>query len=210
MGPPGAGKGTYAQALIKRVPIPQISTGDLLRKAVQDGTALGKLAKEFMDKGSLVPDQLIIDMMSERLGQADCQTGFLLDGFPRTEGQAEALDRMLNLKKITLGAAVNIVVDRDILMKRLTGRRVCKQCGANFNIHTMRPKVESICDRCGGELFQRQDDREETIGNRLTVYEKQTRPLIEYYKKKELLKEVQAVGEVIDVVDQIISLVPLS
>ncbi|HZT35830.1 MAG TPA: adenylate kinase [Nitrososphaera sp.] len=206
LGPPGAGKGTYAQELTRRESIPQISTGDLLRKAVQGNTPLGQQAKEYMDKGALVPDALIINMMQERLGQEDCQRGFLLDGFPRTEGQAEAMDRMLSEKKQGLDVVINILVDRDILMRRLTGRRVCKNCGQNFNIYTMKPKVEGICDRCGGELFQRQDDREETIGNRLAVYEKQTAPLIEYFRKKALLKEIKAEGEVSGVVDKICAL----
>ncbi len=203
LGPPGAGKGTYAKELIDRYGIPQISTGDLLRQAVKDGTPLGKKAKDYMDKGALVPDELIVDLIKERLGQPDCEKGFLLDGFPRTEKQAEALERLLEAQKIKLNAVINLEVAHDILMQRLTGRRLCKKCGENFNIYTKKPLKENVCDKCQGELYQRNDDKVETIENRLVVYSKQTQPLIAYYQKRSILKTVVAEGPIVEVVKKI-------
>jgi adenylate kinase len=198
LGPPGAGKGTYSQRLIEKFKVPQISTGDILRDSVKKRTELGKKAKEYMDKGLLVPDELIIEIVEDRIKADDCKNGFLLDGFPRTVEQANALEFLLNKNKLKLDAVINIIVKNDVLFKRLTGRRLCKNCGANYNIYTLPPQKEGICDKCGGELYQRDDDKPETIEKRLVVYEKQTKPLIDYYKKKNLLKEIEASEGTID------------
>jgi len=198
LGPPGAGKGTYSQRLIEKFKVPQISTGDILRDAVKKGTELGKKAKEYMDKGLLVPDELIIEIVEDRIKADDCKNGFLLDGFPRTVEQADALEFLLNKNKLKIDSVINIIVKNDVLFKRLTGRRLCKNCGANYNIYTLPPQKEGICDKCGGELYQRDDDKPETIEKRLVVYERQTTPLINYYKKKNLLKEIEASEGTID------------
>jgi len=198
LGPPGAGKGTYSQRLIEKFKVPQISTGDILRDSVKKRTELGKKAKEYMDNGLLVPDELIIEIVEDRIKADDCKNGFLLDGFPRTVEQANALEFLLNKNKLKLDAVINIIVKNDVLFKRLTGRRLCKNCGANYNIYTLPPQKEGICDKCGGELYQRDDDKPETIEKRLVVYEKQTKPLIDYYKKKNLLKEIEASEGTID------------
>ncbi len=190
LGAPGAGKGTQAKKIIEKNPIPQISTGDLLRAAVAAGTALGKEAKSYMDKGELVPDSVVLGMVEERLKQDDCKKGYILDGFPRNTKQAEALDNMLGSLNMSLTAALSVDVQFDLLMKRLTGRRTCKSCGQMFNIYSNAPKKDGACDKCGGELFQRDDDREETIKKRLEVYNAQTAPLIDYYGKKNILKSV--------------------
>ncbi len=198
LGPPGAGKGTYSQKLIDIYKIPQISTGDILRAAVKAGTQMGLKAKEFMDKGALVPDDVIIGIVNERIKEPDCKNGFLLDGFPRTVPQADALADIFSKNALKLDGVINIIVDKDVLFKRLTGRRMCKTCGAGFNVNTMPPKKEGICDACGGELYQRNDDKPETIENRLKVYEEQTSPLIQYYKSKGMLKDVNASFGTID------------
>jgi adenylate kinase len=196
LGAPGAGKGTQAKILVEKYGIPQISTGDLLRAAVAAGTALGKEAKSYMDKGELVPDSVVLGMVEERLKQDDCKKGFILDGFPRNTKQAEALDEMLNSLNMPLTAALSVDVPFDELMKRLTGRRTCKACGQMYNIYFNPPKKEGICDKCGGELFQRDDDKEETIRKRLEVYSAQTAPLIDYYSKKGILKSVIGTGSI--------------
>lgn len=198
LGAPGAGKGTQAKKIIEKYPMPQISTGDLLRAAVSAGTALGKEAKSFMDKGELVPDSVVLGMVEERLKQDDCKKGYILDGFPRNTKQAEALDAMLANLGMSLTAALSVDVPFDILMKRLTGRRTCKACGQMFNIYSNAPKKEGACDKCSGELFQRDDDREETIKKRLEVYNAQTAPLIDYYGKKGILKSVDGATGTID------------
>ncbi len=204
LGPPGAGKGTYSQKLIKKFNIPQISTGDILREAVKGKTELGMKAKDYMDKGLLVPDDVIIGIVEDRIKEPDCKNGFLLDGFPRTVEQADALEYILNKNKLKLEAVININVKNEILFKRLTGRRLCKKCGANFNIYTLPSQKEGICDRCGGELYQRDDDKPETIEKRLLVYTKQTAPLIEYYNKRNILKEIEASeGTIDDIVKKI-------
>jgi adenylate kinase len=195
LGEPGAGKGTYSTELVKKYGIPQISTGDMLRASVKAGTPLGRQAQEFMKKGELVPDTVVIELIRERIKEADASKGFILDGFPRTLPQAQSLDKMLQSMNISLSAILKIEVSKPILLKRLTGRRVCKGCGATYNIDTMRPQKEGICDKCGKELVQRPDDMPETIENRLTVYQKDTAPLIEFYEKKGLLKRVQCEGE---------------
>ncbi|NOY65278.1 MAG: adenylate kinase [Nitrospirae bacterium] len=196
LGAPGAGKGTQAKKMIEKYGIPQISTGDILRKAVADGTPLGKEAKSYMDKGELVPDSVVIGLVKERLSQDDCKKGFILDGFPRNTSQAETLDQVLSEMNMPLQLALSVDVDFDILMKRLTGRRTCKQCNQMYNIYFSPPKKEGVCDKCGGELYQRDDDKEETIKKRLEVYEAQTAPLIDYYEKKGILKRVNGVGDI--------------
>ncbi|RMG73924.1 MAG: adenylate kinase [Nitrospirae bacterium] len=196
LGAPGAGKGTQAKKLIEKYGIPQISTGDILRKAVADGTPLGKEAKSYMDKGELVPDSVVIGLVKERLQQDDCKKGFILDGFPRNTSQAETLDKVLDEMGMPLQVALSVDVDFDVLMKRLTGRRTCKDCGQMYNIYFSPPQKEGVCDKCGGELYQRDDDKEETIKKRLDVYEAQTAPLIDYYEKKGILKRVNGVGNI--------------
>ncbi|MDI6728321.1 MAG: adenylate kinase [Thermodesulfovibrionales bacterium] len=199
LGAPGAGKGTQAKILVEKYGIPQISTGDLLRAAVAAGTALGKEAKSYMDKGELVPDSVVLGMVEERLKQDDCKKGYILDGFPRNTKQAEALDKMLSSLNMSLTAALSVDVPFEDLMKRLTGRRTCKACGQMYNVYFNPPKKEGICDKCGGELFQRDDDKEETIKKRLEVYNAQTAPLIDYYGKKGILKSVSGIGSIDDI-----------
>ena len=182
MGPPGAGKGTQAEKLIREYDIPQISTGDMFRAAVKSGTALGKEAKSYMDKGALVPDSVTVGIVKERLAQDDCKKGWILDGFPRTTAQASALDAILHDLGIQLTAVLDFNVNRDDLVKRVSGRLVCRQCGASFHKEFRPPKQEGVCDNCGGELYQRADDNEVTVRERLAVYDTSTKPLIDYYK----------------------------
>ncbi len=190
MGPPGAGKGTQAEKLTELFNIPHISTGDMFRKAQKDGTELGLKAKSYMEKGQLVPDEVTIGIVRERLAEEDCKSGFLLDGFPRTVQQADALDQILADLDTCLDAVINIEVAKDFLVERLTGRRVCRGCGATYHVKFNAPKVEGVCDKCGGELYQRADDTIETVGNRLDVYAEQTAPLMDYYAAKGLLKNI--------------------
>ena len=199
LGAPGAGKGTQAKKLIEKYSMPQISTGDLLRAAVSAGTPLGKEAKSYMDKGDLVPDSVVLGMVAERLKQDDCKNGYILDGFPRNTAQAEALDKMLASLNMQLTAALSVDVPFEDLMKRLTGRRTCKACGQMYNIYFKAPAKEGICDKCGGELFQRDDDKEATIKKRLEVYNAQTAPLIDYYGKKGIVKSVSGTGSIDDI-----------
>ena len=203
LGEPGAGKGTYSTELVKRYGIPQISTGDMLRAAVKAGTASGRQAQEYMKKGELVPDSLVIELIQERIKQEDAVKGFILDGFPRTVPQAQSLEKMLESLSIGLNAVIKIEVGKATLLRRLTGRRVCTGCGATYNVDTMRPKKEGICDKCGKELIQRTDDLPETIEKRLIVYQKDTAPLIEFYEKKGLLKRVQCEGDYQEVLDRL-------
>ena len=196
LGAPGACKGTQAKMLIEKYGIPQISTGDLLRAAVKEGTELGKEAKGHMDSGGLVPDSVVLGMMKERLGEDDTKKGYILDGFPRNTAQAEALDGMLSELGMPIEAALSVDVPLEDLMKRLTGRRTCKACGQMFNVFFNAPQKEGACDKCSGELFQRDDDQEDTIKKRLTVYEEQTAPLIDYYAGKGILKRVEGTGEI--------------
>ncbi|MBM4307036.1 MAG: adenylate kinase [Deltaproteobacteria bacterium] len=204
LGPPGAGKGTQAQMIVERYHIPQISTGDILRAAVKEGTALGKQAKAFMAKGELVPDEVVIGIIDQRLREPDCKTGFILDGFPRTTPQAEALQAILTKIGKSVDHVVNIEVDSEELIKRLTGRRTCKNCGGMFHILFHPPPKEGVCDRCGGTLYQREDDREETIRTRLKEYQKQTAPLIQYYQDKQLLRSIRGVGGQNQIFEQVI------
>lgn len=203
MGPPGAGKGTQAARIASYYGIPHISTGDIFRAAIQAGTELGKRAKEYLDAGKLVPDQLTIEIIRQRLKNKDCDKGFLLDGFPRTLPQAEALDQLLNGLGVKLDAVLNIAVDTEDLIRRLTGRRVCRQCGATYHVVFQPPAREGVCDRCGGELYQRTDDNEETVVGRLNVYREQTAPLLKYYQKRGLLREVNGNASIDDVWDEI-------
>jgi adenylate kinase len=203
LGPPGAGKGTQAQRMVDRYHIPQISTGDILRAAVKESTPLGMKAKGFMDQGQLVPDEIVIGIIEERLKAKDCNAGFILDGFPRTIPQAEALQPILTRMGKKIDYVINMEVDPEELVRRLTGRRTCKNCGAMFHILFQPPKKEEICDRCGGTLYQRADDKEETIRTRLKEYEKQTAPLIQYYQGKKTLRSIQGLGGPDQIFDQI-------
>ncbi|RLA81911.1 MAG: adenylate kinase [Deltaproteobacteria bacterium] len=196
LGPPGSGKGTQAKMLVDKYGIPQISTGDILREAVKEGTPLGKEAKKYMDEGKLVPDEVVVGIVRERLKEPDCTKGFILDGFPRTIPQAEALDKTLQEMGKGIDHVLSLEVDREELVRRLSGRRTCKKCGAMYHIIFDPPKKDGVCDRCGGELYQRDDDKEETIRERLRVYEEQTAPLIEYYRKKGLLRPIDGVGKI--------------
>lgn len=199
LGAPGSGKGTQAKLLTRKYHVPQVSTGDLLRAAVRAGTPLGLQAKAAMDEGRLVSDDIVLAMIRERLSHPDARKGFILDGFPRNLAQAEALDAMLENLGKPLQLAVLIDIDLDILMQRMTGRRTCESCGQMYNIYSSPPKLEDRCDVCGGNLRHRADDNEETIGNRLRVYENQTAPLIDYYRKQGKLRTVQGLGEIEDV-----------
>ncbi|MDI3533679.1 MAG: adenylate kinase [Thermosediminibacterales bacterium] len=190
LGPPGAGKGTQAEKISKEFELPHVSTGDIFRKALKEGTELGLKAKNYMDKGLLVPDDVVVAIVEERLKQEDCEKGFILDGFPRTVPQAEALDMSMKELNRSIDHVINISVSKEELIERLTGRRVCSKCGASFHIKYNTPKEEGVCDICGGELIQRDDDRIETVNERLNVYNEQTQPLIEYYKQKKLLRTV--------------------
>ena len=183
LGPPGAGKGTQAAKIVDKYGIPHISTGDIFRENIKKGTELGKKAQEYMNRGELVPDDLVIEIATTRLLEDDCRNGFLLDGFPRTVHQAEKLDEFLAAHGGQLDKVIDIAVGKDELMTRLTGRRVCKNCGASYHIVNIPPAKEGICDRCGGPLIQRADDNAETVANRIEVYEDQTKPLIHYYEQ---------------------------
>lgn len=183
LGPPGAGKGTQAVKIVEKYGVPHISTGDIFRENIKKGTELGKKAQEYMNKGELVPDDLVIEIATTRLLEDDCKNGFLLDGFPRTVYQAEKLDEFLAAHGSKIDKVLDIAVEKDELVTRLTGRRVCKGCGASYHVVNIPPKKEGVCDVCGGELIQRADDTAETVANRIEVYEAQTKPLIDYYEK---------------------------
>ena len=203
MGPPGAGKGTQAEKLVELYQIPHISTGDMFRKAQKEGTELGLKAKSYMDQGQLVPDEVTVGIVKERLAEDDCKGGFLLDGFPRTVQQADALDGILVELDLALDRVVNIEVDKAFLVDRFTGRRVCRACGATFHVTNKAPKVEGVCDKCGGELYQRNDDKVETVSNRLDVYAAQTAPLIEYYQSKGIMSSIDGSKSMEDVLADI-------
>lgn len=196
LGPPGAGKGTQAKMLVEEYQIPQISTGDILRAAVKEGTPLGKEAKVRMDRGELVPDSVVIGIVEERIQQPDCAKGYMLDGFPRTVPQAEALDGMLKDLSSQIGHVVSIEVANEELVERLTGRRTCRDCGEGFHVMFNPPEKEGVCDKCGGELYQRDDDNVETVTSRLEVYESQTLPLIDYYTAQGKIRAVDGVGDI--------------
>lgn len=190
MGLPGAGKGTQAEKIVDKYGIPHISTGDMFRAAMKEGTELGLKAKSFMDQGALVPDEVTIGIVRERLSKEDCQKGFLLDGFPRTVPQAEALENILADLNKKMDYVINIDVDHDILMDRLTGRRICRSCGATYHLVFNPPAKEGVCDRCNGELYQRADDNEDTVKNRLAVNMEQSKPLLDFYEAKGYLKNI--------------------
>lgn len=187
MGPPGAGKGTQAKILIAKYDIPHISTGDMFREAIKQGTPLGKLAASYINDGHLVPDDVTIGLVKERLSRPDCAKGYLLDGFPRTIPQAEALEKISKEIDREIEYVINIDTPKEELVKRICGRRVCKKCGAPYHVINVKPKVDGVCDICGGELIQRPDDNEEALNTRLEAYTKQTKPLLEFYEKKGLL-----------------------
>jgi adenylate kinase len=196
LGAPGSGKGTQGQLLAERLGLPKITTGDLLRAAVKQGTRLGREAKGYMDKGALVPDDVILRMIGERLRQADARAGFLLDGFPRTIAQAEGLERLLKDLGRPLERVVYFDVSEPELLRRLTGRRVCRACQSAYHLVSAPPRTAGVCDRCGGELYQREDDSEATVRNRLNVYARQTAPLLDWYRGKNVLASVRGEGPI--------------
>jgi len=205
LGPPGAGKGTQAAKIIEKYKIPHISTGDILRMNIKAGTPLGVKAKDYMNKGELVPDDLIISIVEDRFFEDDCKSGCLLDGFPRTVYQAEMLDDYLGKKGFSIDKVLNINVNQEALIQRIIGRRVCRTCGATYHIKNMPSKVEGICDVCGGELYQRKDDTAETVKNRISVYNAQTKPLIEYYNKTGRLINIDGLSDSDKVFSDIVS-----
>ena len=205
LGPPGVGKGTQASNIVKEYNIPHISTGDIFRANIKQGTELGITAKDYMDKGLLVPDDLVVSIVKDRLTEDDCVNGFLLDGFPRTVEQAESLDRELVKMGIKLDKVVNIDADKDILIKRVIGRRICKTCGATYHIDNNPPKVKGICDLDGGELYQRVDDTLETVSTRIQVYFEQTQPLIDYYREQGLLIDIDGTRPIEEVFNTIVN-----
>lgn len=204
LGPPGAGKGTQASAIVKKYNIPHISTGDIFRENIKQGTELGKRAKEYIDKGLLVPDDIVVSIVKDRILEKDCKNGFLLDGFPRTLNQGEALDDELSQMNLKLDKVININVEKEVLIERTIGRRICKDCGATYHIKFNPPVKEGICDNCGGKLYQRDDDTQETVEKRIEVYQKQTKPLIDYYTKKGLILNVDGTKKISEIFDEIV------
>lgn len=205
LGPPGAGKGTQARLLTEKFQAPQISTGDMLREAVKQGTKSGLQAQEFMKAGQLVPDFVVIGIIEERLASSDAKRGFILDGFPRTVEQAKALEGMFSRSGEKVDAVLNFRVPDEDLVGRLAGRRLCSKCGAGYHLDFSAPKKEGVCDRCGSQLIQRDDDREETIQKRLDVYKKQTAPLIDYYNREGVLKNINGVGDFKEIFKQVLA-----
>jgi adenylate kinase len=199
LGPPGAGKGTQADELAREWKVPHIATGDMLREAAARGTKLGLEAKTYMDTGALVPDDVVIGLVGERLAEPDAANGAVLDGFPRTVAQAEALDRLLEARGADIDHVVFFDVGRPELLRRLTGRRICRNCGASYHVAFMPPRATGLCDRCGGELYQREDDSETAVVKRLDVYGKQTTPLLDYYKNRGILTTISGEGAVPDI-----------
>lgn len=207
LGAPGAGKGTQADMITKKYGIPHISTGDIFRTNIKNGTELGKKAKGYMDAGKLVPDSLVVDLVIDRIHQEDCSRGYVLDGFPRTIPQAEALDKALAADHDKLDVAIDVEVPDEDIVKRMSGRRACLKCGATYHIVYNAPKTEGKCDNCGSDLVQREDDKPETVLNRLSVYHKETQPLIDYYNKENLLKTVDGTKDLNDVFTDIIAII---
>lgn len=205
LGPPGAGKGTQASAIVSKYSIPHISTGDIFRANIKNGTELGKQVEAYMKKGLLVPDELVVSIVKDRLTKEDCKEGFLLDGFPRTVNQAEALDKELKDMNLKLDRVINIEVGKEILIERAIGRRICKNCGATYHVKFSPPKVENTCDKCGGELYQRDDDKAETVEKRIEVYQEQTKPLIDYYKEKDLLLNIDGTKSIEEIFNDIVA-----
>ncbi len=206
LGAPGAGKGTQAKMIAEKFGIPHISTGDIFRANIKNGTELGKKAKEFMDKGQLVPDELTVEILLDRVASDDCKNGYVLDGFPRTIPQADVLDKELTKLGDKVDFAINVDVPDENIVRRMSGRRACLKCGATYHIEHIPPKKEGICDKCGSELVQRDDDKPETVQNRLSVYHEQTQPLIEYYDKKNILKSVDGTKDMQEVFNDIVSI----
>lgn len=206
LGPPGAGKGTQAKMLTEKFLIPQISTGDILRAAVKDGTSMGRKAKEYMDAGGLVPDEVVVGIVRDRLQETDCGNGFILDGFPRTVAQADALQASLQNMGKQLDRVISLEVDTEALVERLTGRRTCKECGRGYHLKFDPPVEPGICVACGGELFQRDDDQEETIRKRLQIYTDQTAPLISYYRAAGVLMELDGMQPIPQVQEKMLTL----
>ena len=204
LGPPGVGKGTQASAIVKKYNIPHISTGDIFRANIKEGTELGKKAKEYMAQGLLVPDELVVSIVKDRLTKEDCVNGFLLDGFPRNISQAETLDKELKEMGIKLEKVVNIDADKEILIERAVGRRICRTCGSSYHVKFNPPKVENLCDIDGGELFQRDDDTRETVATRIGVYLDQTQPLIDYYEEKGIIINVDGTRPIDEVFETIV------
>lgn len=204
LGPPGVGKGTQASNIVEKYNIPHISTGDILRENIKNNTDLGKTAKDYMDKGLLVPDELVVSIMKNRLVEDDCKDGFLLDGFPRTVEQAKALDAELASLDIELDKVINLEADEEVLVERITGRRICKECGTTYHVRNNPPKEAGICDLDGEELFQREDDTVETVTTRIEVYENQTQPLIKYYEDQDLLLNIDGVGTIENIFSEIV------
>ena len=206
LGAPGAGKGTQAKKIADKYNVPHISTGDIFRANIKEGTELGTKAKEYMDKGLLVPDELVVDLVVDRIKNADCANGYVLDGFPRTIPQAECLDKALKDLNDAMDYAINIDVPDENIINRMGGRRACVGCGATYHVVNIPSKVEGICDRCGGELILRDDDKPETVKNRLDVYHDQTQPLIDYYTKKGIIKDVDGTMDMEDVFNAIVKI----
>ena len=206
MGLPGAGKGTQASEIVKKFPIPHISTGDMFRKAIKDETNLGKEAKSYMDRGELVPDEVTVGIVKERISEDDAKKGFLLDGFPRTIDQAESLNQIMSELDREIDAVINIEVPEEELMNRLTGRRICEKCGTTYHLVFNPPKVDGICDIDGGKLYQREDDNPETVSNRLSVNVKQSKPILEYYNNKGVLKNIDGSKDIDEVTDDVIDI----
>lgn len=206
MGLPGAGKGTQASEIVKKFPIPHISTGDMFRKAIKDETDLGKEAKSYMDRGELVPDEVTVGIVKERISEDDAKKGFLLDGFPRTIDQAESLNQIMSELDREIDAVINIEVPEEELMNRLTGRRICEKCGTTYHLVFNPPKVDGICDIDGGKLYQREDDNPETVSNRLSVNVKQSKPILEYYNNKSVLKNIDGSKDIDEVTDDVIDI----
>lgn len=204
MGAPGAGKGTYAEGISKHFGIPHISTGDIFRQAMQEETPMGILAKSFIDRGHLVPDDVTNEIVKERIQKADCLDGFLLDGYPRTLQQAEEFDKILTELDIKLNVVVNLLVDESLIVSRIINRRLCPNCGKGYNLLTMKPKKDGVCDDCGTELYQRKDDNVETVKSRLSVYNEQTKPLVNYYTKQDIILNINGEGEAKEVTKNII------
>jgi adenylate kinase len=204
LGPPGSGKGTQAKLLLERYRIPQVSTGDMLRAAVRAGTPLGREARQYMDRGALVPDAIIVGLVQERLTQYDCSCGYILDGFPRTVAQAEALDRMLAAAGTPLDHVISLEVAEDELVARIAGRRTCRNCGAMYHIRFSPSRVAGVCDACGGPTHQRDDDQEETVRRRLQVYARQTEPLVAFYRGRGLLRPVPGAGEMAEIAQRVL------
>lgn len=206
MGLPGAGKGTQASEIVKKFPIPHISTGDMFRKAIKDETDLGKEAKSYMDRGELVPDEVTVGIVKERISEDDAKKGFLLDGFPRTIDQAESLNQIMSELDREIDAVINIEVPEEELMNRLTGRRICEKCGTTYHLVFNPPKVDGICDIDGGKLYQREDDNPETVSNRLSVNVKQSNPILEYYNNKGVLKNIDGSKDIDEVTNDVIDI----